>query len=68
MDTSTFTVNVTGLWLDPRTKLEERRTESYRVLARSPTDARIAGTQLFSVSAAAERCRAGTCHAEALLP
>jgi hypothetical protein len=68
MQTMTYTVNVSGDWTDPRTKLSSPRTETYRVLARRPADAQMAAAQLFTAAAALERCTAnGTCRAEAML-
>jgi hypothetical protein len=53
---ATFTVEVSGSWLDPRTLLEAPRTETFRVLARHPGAAETAGLQLYGSAAAAQAC------------
>jgi hypothetical protein len=61
---ATYSVEVSGSWLDPRTRQEERRSATFSVLALAPAHAEYAGVQLFGSAAAAERCVAtGDCSA-----
>jgi hypothetical protein len=63
---TTYEVEVSGSWLDPRTQTEQPRTETFRVLAGHRAAAETAAVQLYGSAAAAERCRAvGDCTATA---
>ena len=60
----TFTVEVSGAWIDPRTRQEAPQTQTFRVLALFPEAAEMAGRQLFTSAAAKARClMAGDCSA-----
>jgi hypothetical protein len=55
---TTYTVEVSGSWLDPRTQTEQPRTETFRILAGHPQAAETAGVQLYGSAAAKQRCTA----------
>lgn len=63
---STYTVEVKGVWMDPRTRETMEHTERYNVLAGHQAAAETAATQLYGAAAAAQRCYvAGECSARA---
>ena len=63
---ATYDVKVSGFWVDLRTKAHTQRTETFRVQACTPRAAQVAGEQLFTAAAAAQRSqRSGRCHAVA---
>ena len=53
---ATYVVEVSGSWLDPRTRTEEPHTETFQVLAQHPDHAHTAGYQLYDAAAAEQSC------------
>ena len=53
---TTYTVEVSGSWLDPRTRTQRQQVETYRILAGHQEAARTAGLQCYGASAAQEHC------------
>jgi hypothetical protein len=53
---TTYTVEVSGSWLDPRTRTQRQQLETYRILAAHEQAAQTAGLQLYGASAAQQHC------------
>jgi hypothetical protein len=55
---TSFRVEVSGMWVDPRMRTQEMKTHVFVVAANGPIAAQVAATQLFGDEAARKRFRA----------